>query len=292
VNRPTGLAPLFVAGLVGLALAGPARALIVAPPPPLSDRLAQADCVVVARVVGMESQDVAALRFAKATQKTRYRIALLKVTEVIKGTRSTMELRVGFVAPPPARPSGGLIRPAGPRFGNTFSIGQEGIFYLTRHFQEPFFLAPRYYDFVAARNANFQQELELTRYAAKVGDKLSAGLEARNAKERFFAAALLIQQYRTFRGGTGKVEPLDSKQSRLILTALAEADWSIDGQVSPWNLFQQLGLKKEDGWEFRPASPPPGGYQQAARAWLREHANTYRIQRIVGPEPTASGRRP
>jgi hypothetical protein len=275
---------ILLAGVVGLLVVGPARALVVAPPPPLSDRLAQADVVVLGKIVGMEKDEVTFLPYKNAPKKTTYRIALLKVAEVIKGAKAQETLRLGFVALLAPKSGGGVIRPKGVRFGLTFKVGDEGLFYLTRHFQEPLFLTPRYYDFVSGQNPNFPQDMDLVRCAMKLGTQLVAGLESKDRQERFYAAGLLIQRYRTFRGGTGKFEPIDARESRLILAALSEADWDMDGQMTPWTLFLQLGVKKEDGWEFRPTKVPAGGYPKAAQSWLRQHAATFRIHRVLPPE--------
>jgi hypothetical protein len=277
-----GRKTVALASVVGLLVFGSVRALVVAPPPPLSDRLAAADVVVVGKIIRLEDGETTILPYKNSPKKTTYRIAVLKVTEAIKGAKGNESLRLAFVAG--ARGKG--IRPKGPVFGMSFKVGQDGLFYLTRHFQEPFYLTPRYYDFVSSQNANFRQDMDLVRFARKQGSNVVAGLESKDRQERFYAAALLIQRYRTFRGGSGKTEKVDARESRLILNALADADWDMDGQMTPWTIFLQLGLKSEDGWEFRPRVIPPGGYPKAAQNWLREHAATYRIQRIVGPDAT------
>jgi hypothetical protein len=66
--------------------------------------------------------------------------------------------------------------------------------------------------------------------------------------------------------------------------ALARADWQQPGQITPWTVFLQLGLKKEDGWAFPTSAKAVEDYHKAAQAWLRDHAETYHIRRIVGSE--------
>src|SRR6516162_447515 len=111
-----------------------------------------------------------------------------------------------------------------------------------------------------------------------------AGLKSKDAQERLMTAGLLIARYRTPQPGAAKTEPIDGEESKLILTILADADWSQPfrfGQMSPQQMFGQLNLTKEDGWVPPQNIRTPQDYGNAARTWLREHANTYRIKRFV-----------
>jgi hypothetical protein len=270
---------MMVLGLL-FTLAGPAAALIVAPPPPMPQRVAEADAIVVGRIVSLEEKTVSAQPYARAPQETVYRVAVLKIQQSIKGKHGAT-LRLAFPAPPD--PSGGeiIIKPRGPQFGLAFKIGQEGLYYLNLHFKHNFYLAPTYYSFVSKDKLAYSQEVELTRLAMKLGKNLAAGLEAKDRNERFYAATLLIQTYRTFRGGSGKTELLDRDESKRILTALAEADWNGKGPITPWSLFNQLGLTEKDGWTLPAHSTSVAEIRAAARTWLRENAGTYLIRRIV-----------
>jgi hypothetical protein len=264
--------------LVSLALAADARAVVVAPPPPLIERVRQADLIVVGRIVELEPADALAFPMRKASKKVSYKIAVLKVSEVIKGSKEHKTVRLAFFSP--VGP-GGVTRPGGPGIGPRFKVGQEGLFYLSKHFQEDFFIAGRFFDFVSSEILAFEQEAALCRYAMKVGGDPAKGLQAKDAQDRLLAAALLLQQYRIFRGGLAKTEPIDARESKLILTALADADWNQDGPIHPWGLFKQLGLTAKDGWTLPRNAKRAADFYQAAQAWLREHAATYRIQRVV-----------
>jgi hypothetical protein len=281
MRRVLCLALPFVTGLLALATARPAWGLVVAPPPPIPERVSRADCLVVGKIIALEGAEVLALPVRDATKKLTYRIAVLKVIEIIKGVKGQETLRIAFPAAPEAKPGGLVIRPTGPRFGTAFKVGQEGLFYLTRHFQESFFTTPNYYDFVSGEHPSFSQEVDLARYALRLGDNLAAGLESPELQERFYAAALLIQRYRTFRSGSGRTVPVAARESKQILTALAEADWKQPGPITPLTLFIQLGVGKEDGWKYPATTAAVEEYHRAAQAWLREHAAIYRIRRIV-----------
>jgi hypothetical protein len=278
-----------LACVAALAAARPAAALVVKPPPPLAERVALADCIVVGKLIGLERKEVVALPYRTARRKVAYRVAVLKVADAIKGAAGQKTLRVGFTAPPP-RVEGDSIRPVGPRLGPVFTVGQNGLFFLKRHFKENLFTAPMYWGFLARKNLNFRQEVALTRFAVRHGKNLVAELEARDPAERFNAAALLLQRYRTTQGVAGKTELIGARESRLILAALATADWNQPSQVSPWNLFNQLGLTAKDGWAYPAGARTREDYHRAARAWLKKHGRGYRIRRIASLVPAEAPR--
>src|SRR5262249_24232054 len=101
--------------------------------------------------------------------------------------------------------------------------------------------------------------------------------------DRFLTAAVLLAKYRTRKGPAEKAEPIDAEQSKLILKALASADWTPPKdftQLSPLMVLGRLSLTEKDGWK-----PPPGqdpkAYAAYAQRWLADHAATYRIERYV-----------
>src|SRR5947209_2877530 len=112
-----------LSGLVVLASQVPARALVVAPPPSGPQRVARAEAIVVGRVVALEDKDV-------EVQKVAYRIAVVKVTEVIKGGKDQM-VRVGFIPPANINAGGGPVIRPGFRGNIQLQVGQDGLFYLS-----------------------------------------------------------------------------------------------------------------------------------------------------------------
>jgi hypothetical protein len=123
-----------------------------------------------------------------------------------------------------------------------------------------------------------------------------ASLKAKSADDRFLTAAMLIGRYRSVQFGAApagtKNVPIGAEESKLILQALAGADWTKndpDSQLSPQRSFFQLGVTDQDGFKIPP--PGPGGVQDvagAAKAWLKSHAATYRVQRIVAEKKKAA----
>jgi len=278
---------LFVPALAAtLAMPAVARALVIALPPPGPQRVAIADCVVVGRVTALEDKDME-VTIPGSNQKTKYRIAIVNVTEGIKGAKDMKTVRVGFIPLPPGQPQQPAIRPIRPGFQRVeLKVGEESILFLSKHPTESIYLVPNYYDVVNRESPTFKKDHEEAQKSAKLLENPTAGLKSKDAKERLLTAALLITQYRSPRAGAVKTEPIDADQSKLILTVLADADWSQPAgrldQMSPMMLFNQLGVSAKDG--FRPPQKitSPQDYPNAVRAWLKDNAGTFRIQRFVG----------
>jgi hypothetical protein len=284
-----------------LATAGTAAALRIAVPPPSPTRVATTDVIVIGRVTSVEAKELSLPTFpgAPATAKTAYRVAVVEVADVVKGTKGLKTVRVGFIAPPkmvnPGPGPGGIrpgVRPIRPGFGQTqLKPGDAGLFYLTKHFQAKIYTIPGMYDFTARDNANFDKELQEARANLKLLESPMENLKGLDKEKRFTTAALLLTQYRRAFPGKVKTEPIGAEESKLILLALADAPaWDNNtpvrfGQLHPQTLFFQLGLTAKDGWQPPRQVTTPQDFPNAIRAWLREHANTYRIQRNV-PEAT------
>src|SRR5438270_7282949 len=118
-----------LAGLSCLALmAAPAfaKAMMIAPPP-LPQRAAVADVIVVGKVTSFGDKLVSA-KPPYGGDKVDYQIAVVKVSDPITGAKDAKEIKVGFIPPqadPPPNPGPGpiLIRKRYPQF--TLSLDQE-----------------------------------------------------------------------------------------------------------------------------------------------------------------------
>jgi hypothetical protein len=269
----------------------PARALVIAPPPPGPQKMGQADTVVVGRVMAILDKDVQAAPAPGAAQTIAYRIAIVRVTDALKGAQGKETIRVGWPAPPQgAQPNpGGPVRPpiGRPRFGVNLEVGADGLFYLTKHHKEDFYTLPMYYSFSSSQNPKFKEEVETARKTIKLlADPIKA-LKSTDAQERLLAASAMITKYRTPRPGAARTQPIPAEESKLILAALQQADWKQPnrfGETNAMQLFNQLGITQADGWT--PPRPQPGrNYQEdfanAAQEWLRRNRDTYRIQGFV-----------
>jgi hypothetical protein len=274
-------------GVVALLTCGAALASLalaearVAAPPPLLQRVAIADCVLVGRVTAIEDKDVEAAE--PGGGKTMLRVARVEVLQGLHEAKGLKSIRVGFPPPPP----GGEGRPGRGGYGPpNLGSGKEYLLLLSRHAAEPTYRVMQAFDAVEKiDSAAFDGETKTVRRATQVLSGPKEALQAKNADDRLLAAALLIWRYRTGRPGAVKTEPIDAEESKLILKALREADWKKflpELRTSALVLFQQLGLTAKDGW-----TPPKvvKNYQEeftaAAQDWLKRNAPTYRIQRFV-----------
>ena len=282
-------------GLVGLsclaAMTVPAvgRAMMPAPAPiPL--RVAVSDAVVVGKVTGFGDKLVNA-KSIYGDAKVDYQIAIVQVQDAILGVKEAKEIKVGFLPPPPPPPPPVPGRPfvlVKQHPGFTLTLDQEACLFLVKHPTEDFYVGVNYYDFINKKdNLAFDKNLDEVKRAAKLLGDPAAGFKAKEADDHFLTAALLILRYKTRTlGGAGKTELIDAEQSKQILQALADADWApkapvpgvIGYALTPQVAFFRLGLTEKDGWK------QPQDVKQiadAAKAWLKDNADKYRIERFV-----------
>jgi tetratricopeptide (TPR) repeat protein len=265
----------FLLSLVLLGPAATARALIAIPEPPIPERVALADAVVVGRVAGSEEAPVQAFPLLKVRGGSRvsFKMAQVRIERVLLGRAGPEPLRVG-VGP-------GLRMPV-------LTEGQTGCFFLRQHPDEPFFVLSAGSDFIDSQRGEFAKILDLAGRCAGLLANPDEGLRSREGEDRLLTAALLIFRFRTARyaySGAPRAEPIDAELSRRILAVLAEGSFSDKAAREPTGrlrLFQRLDLTEADGWTS------PGRLQDvavAAEKWLADHAATYRIRRYIPEEP-------
>jgi len=277
------------------------------------NRFTASDAIVVGRVVAFEPMDVQTPPVANQPN-ANYRIAIVQVTETIHGIKKdTQTIRVGFVAPangdpnvgggaignvqilPAIQPGGGIAIGRRPFIGGSIQLqmGQDGIFKLNKHFKENFYVAPNYTSFVNRQNnAGFDNEVRAAKQLSKVMGNPVAALKAEDAQERVLAAAILVNKYRNPNNMTGtamKQEPIDAEESKLILKAIAQSDWSINrnSDALPFGpeMFGQLGVSQKDGYSPMNVRNQQDIYK-AMQTWLNDNTDKYRIQKFVA-DPNA-----
>ncbi|MFO0966629.1 MAG: hypothetical protein U0793_13730 [Gemmataceae bacterium] len=284
---------LALAALVSLAAASEARALAIAIRPSPT-RAANADAIVVGRVVALEAKD-AEIALPGGAKQT-FRIAVVNVTENIVGAKGVKSVRVGF-NPPPMGADGPvpMVRPPiriRPGFGPVnLEVGQDGLFFLKKHAKEDFFVVSAPFDIVLRTAPDFDKELADAKTNAKILENPMAALKDGNATERLTAASLLLTKYRQVPFASGKTEAIAADESKLILKAILDGNWMpAPGPFNPvnsLNLFFQLGVTDKDGFKITPGT----NVQQAAKEWLEKNWETYRVQRLIPGDP-AVGPRP
>jgi hypothetical protein len=264
-------------------------------PNPLPVRVASAKTIVVGEVTAIEDKMVSARAFPGAQDKQEYKIAVIKVSDPILGAKGLTHVRVGFLPPaaPLPAPGPGLVRPGFRRVpGVTLQVGQEACFLLAPHFEAPFEMVQGWDGVLNKKDGDlYDKQITVIKRCAKLLEHPMDGLKSRNADDRLTTAAMLIGRYRTaqfFGPGAPKQEPIGAEESKLILLALADGDWTKNDfqQVSPARSFYMLGVTEKDGLRF-----PVGGVRtmddqaRIIKAWLKQHAGTYRIQRFVVEKP-------
>ena len=131
---------------------------------------------------------------------------------------------------------------------------------------------------------DFDNEVKTAKRVVQILANTTAALKSQDADERLLAAALLISKYRTPKAPFPRQEePIDAAENKLILKAIADAKWGpfVFGKEHPQQLFFQLGVRPEDGWQQPKKISSPDDLPNAIKGWIREHGDTYRIKRYV-----------
>lgn len=252
-----------------LILSGGSLFARVAAPPALPERLARAEVVVTGKITRFEEKPVT------ARDGMEYEIAVVKIDDAIVGAKGLTHLRFAVA---PGR---------GIRVGRGFmklNEGMEACFFLSPVQGESFYTAPMYYDVMPKDGENFKRDVDLLKQCAKLLEDPSRGLTSSDPAVRFMTTAVLIARYRTPPAGANELtqEPLDQKESKLLLLALADADWEKAdprwSNIQPLSLFFRLGITPQDGFTR------PQNFKELpaeAKKWLRANAETYRIKKFV-----------
>jgi hypothetical protein len=200
-----------------------------------------------------------------------FKVAVVKIENNLAGAANTTHIKVAFVPPPkpdpnaPPPPRGGIRPPIrrGPMVPD-LKEGQEMLFFLTKHPGGDFYIMPAMSPPLTVKDDNGKKELEAVKKITTLLADPMKGLKSEKAEVRAETAAALVMKYRTypeFAAEVGQV-PIDKDESRMILKALTDADWSQNirprpgaGAVpTPLQAFYQLALTEQDG--FKPPMPP------------------------------------
>lgn len=279
---------LCVACLGVMVVSTQAKALRIAPNP-IPMRVAAADLVVVGKVTGFGEKLIPAERFKGDTGE--YQIATVKVEDTLLG-KGAKEVKVAFV-PAATAPAPGGIRISSRLPGINLMVGQEACLILVKHSTKDFYVINQYTDVLNKKdNPNFGAETEEIKKTGKLLANTKAGLTSKDADEKFMTAALLLTKYRTPRPYTDKpkMTTVDPAESKLILEALAEADWAPKvvrpgmNFMNPQAMFYRLGATPADGWtqpkDFK-------DFPAEAKKWLKDNAGKFKLQKYTTEEPKA-----
>jgi hypothetical protein len=305
---------LAAAVMIGIATPAQVQALRVAGPPQPNQLAAQADIIVIGKIVEIEKDTVEAgppYAGAEKDLKMTYKIAVLKIEETILGGKGLTQFRVGFpsdaaaagepVPPNVPRPA---IRPIRPGFGPVaLTAGQEGCFFLSSHPTADFYIlgeggrgGP-----LNKKDENYAKQLEEVKKIGKIIDSPVDALKAKDLNDRFKAAQMVLQRYQMNRSGKPSPtrEAIPAEENKLIVALLAELPWQpkFDGPrtgstpVPPsrqglWYMVQQDMV----GFVQPKYTPPKKGepkvdfnkvMDDATAAYLKANADKIKLKRFA-----------
>lgn len=247
--------------------------------PTLALRAATAGLVVVGKVVSIEADEVEAAVYNGSSQKASYRVAVVKIEDGLTDTAGQTHVKIGF------QPTGVYSRPGAAAF--EMKPDAVGLFILGKHHSGAFYTPATNSPPIDAGAKTYKDDLAQVKKAlAAVADPVKA-LKAGDAKERYFAAAVLVERYRTsLPGQSSKTEATPAEESKLILQALADADWADPekGVPTPQQTLARLGLGPKDKWQ--PAAVPAGvnaatHLRDEFKKWLAGDGAKYQVPRYA-----------
>jgi hypothetical protein len=268
------------------------------------------DVVVVGKVVELEPDTVTAApyRGAPKEQLISYKVAHVKIEDRVRGASGVTQVRVGFPAEAPSLlgPGGDLGRPrrvitatpdAGPRStGVVLAPGLEGCFYLAKHPNADFYLLVGLP--VQKKDPGYAKQVDRLKQVARVLDDPVEALRAKDLNERFEAAQMILQRYRTPRGSNLR-EPVPDEENNLIVALLTELPWvpadgkrtRPDGRMVPhrevlWYSINpsEFGFKRPEIPKRQPGDPPTNVSKlmdEATTKFLKENADKIKLKRFV-----------
>jgi hypothetical protein len=287
-----------LACVAALSLAAEAKALVAIRITTPAERVLSSECIVVGKVTAIEKEEVSASQYPKNTNKVNYQVAVIKVSESLLGGKGVTQIRVGFVpTPKPVNPVPPNLKqpmilpvPIPPRFGvPNLEVGQEGIFFLTKHHSEDFFQITQMSAPLLKTDKAFEAQSTTVTKAIKVLSDPMDALKAKEAKDRMFAASILVRKYRNPANPMGlptKQEELSAEETKLIMGVIFESDWKqYDPELNTngMNLFNQA-ITPQDGFVRPKAQPKQDFYtvmKEAAEKWYKENGEKFRIKKNV-----------
>jgi hypothetical protein len=264
-----------------LFLATPSYSYITVPKEPIPNKIAQADCVVVGKITAVEPKPVFARLYRHIDAKMEFVVADVEVSKPLSGPKAAKKVRLAFLQ---FQVKSGQHKPAP-------AVGQEGCFYAVKHCTEDFYVVPAG-GFHDKKAKEFEKELALTRRCCEFLSEPNKALKAKELQDRVLTAYLLVLRY-TYGPirlrGKYQAKPIDAEQSKLIMLALAEADWGRPAEhveVSPRYAVNLLvEAARQSGVPMPKSFPTNTGDEKkdaaARKRWLQDNAESYRIQRLV-----------
>jgi hypothetical protein len=260
----------------------PAWSLIGPPAPPFV-AAATADAVVIGTVSHVEPDPVTItfppIRKGQEERKWSYRVAVVDIESDLAGTVYRNRLRVGLPIPPPDTPNVGKPDFRGRINWPALRAGERRCLILRKLPPEGHYAI--WYDGIPIdpKAGKDKARLDKVKQALAVIDDPLAGLGAKAAADRYFAANVLLRKYNRYRWSNHlptERAPLSAEESRLIIRAIREQeDWSRaePGLMPATHLIVDLGMTAADGWVWPKGREPGADPGTAAKAAFEEWAD-------------------
>jgi hypothetical protein len=267
----------LLASVVLFALAGPVLADRIAPPVPRPLLAAvTADAVVLGTIAEVEKESVTARPHPDAKEEVEYRVLVVKIDDALHGVKNATQVRVALTAAEFNSPARAMKEEA------------KFLFYLAKHPTTNLYLPKTDYPSVNMATRGADELLRRTKIATAAFKDPMKALKAEEKDDRVLAACALAMYYRKVPPNTKGTEKADrpADESKLLLEALAEGDWTLTGLPDAGNPYAVvLGLGLEDDG-FKMVGNTGGkdvavANQAAFKEWLTGKGKDARVKQIV-----------
>lgn len=259
--------------VVLLACAVPALGDRIAPPVPRPLVAAvTADVVVVGTITAVEDDPVKAKAHPDAKADTEYRVLVVKVDDGLWGVKNTTQVRVALTAAEFNSPLRALKEDA------------KFLFYLAKHPTTNLFVPLPAHPSVNMAGRGADEMLRRSRVATAAFAEPVKALQAKDKGDRVLAACALAMYYRKVPPGASESVDRPADESKLLLAALAEGEWTLTALPDAGNPFAVLGgLGLEDsGWKAVANGKDVAAANQAAfKEWLAGKGKDARVKQLV-----------
>ena len=273
-----------------------------------SQKVAQADVVVTGKVSSIEKETVELPQYPGDKNKAAFTIAVIKVESILAGAKNVTHLKVAFLSQPGAVGGGeepGLgggpikgrpIRPGG--FGPVqLTEGQEGIFFLQKHTgSDSYYSVQQGYTPISAKAENYKDELVKVKAITEALTDPVKALKAEKLDARLTAAAAILGKYRQNRTGQMVEVAIPAEETKLIMKALLEADWTVveappagfDYQASGPGIAGLIGLHPGANgvgtFQQKPGDSYNAKWKDAVKAWYEKGGEKFEIKKFVAKD--------
>lgn len=301
----------------GIGIGRPGKPMADQPGPPALQKAMNSQLVVSGTVsLGKDTTDL--LMYQGAQAKTTYKVATIKVADTLLGDKvDSVKVLVAPSDPaqiPFERP-GGQPQPDQyfPQYYlNSIQVidGQEGVFFLQKHptAADQWVLAPSFAP-LNPLDTKYKDDLAAVKQVGAVYADPVKALKAKEADDKLRAAVVLMTKYgRWPQGFQGPGQPerkaIPAEESKLILKALADADWekwdkqqqqpdpNMDWTMNPANVLGMMQVYPgQKGFPQFQAQPGQyySAYKAAFKDWLDGNGKDFEIQRYVQPGEKKDG---